>query len=129
MHVTNTLVSEQQPDELAESLPCVFAVSAVTSQAQAKRLNWNYVNLDESGFAEIFKKDAFPQSLEAPNLLKAGQPNPIVFLPISCEVLTEAQKNNSTLAKCRLSADANLSPCNQFYWNNTVLMRCWSPRP
>lgn len=129
MHVTDTPVSERQPDELAESFPSVFAVSAVTTRAQVKRLKGNDVNLGESVFAEIFKKDAFPQSLEAPNLLKAVRPNPEVFLPVSCEVLTEAQKNDSTLAKCRLSADGNLSPSNQFYWNNTVLMRRWSPRP
>ncbi len=57
-------------------------------------------------------------------------PHPDVFLPVSCDALTEAQKSDPTLAKCRLSADIKMLPLrnHQFYWKNTVLLRRWSAR-
>lgn len=133
MHVTNTLLTDPQPDGLAESFPNVFAVSAVTTRAQAKRVGKeNEMNLGESIFKEILETEAFPESLEAPkSILKPMCPDPDVFLLILCSALTDAQKSDPTLEKCRLSADSNMLPlCNhQFYWSNTVLMRRWSARP
>lgn len=64
MHVTNTPLADPQPDVLAESFPNVFAVSAVTTRAEAKRLGKeNEINLGESVFKEILGKDALVFSL------------------------------------------------------------------
>ncbi len=77
-------------------------------------------------------KDIFPEGLDTPKSITKSVvcPNPDVFLPVSCDALTEAQKIDPTLAKCCLSADIKmlLLRNHQFYWNNTVLMHHWSAR-
>ncbi len=85
-----------------------------------------------SVFDGIFEKDVFPECLDTSKSIAKSVvcPNPDVFLPVLYYALIEAQKSDPTLAKYRLSVDIKMLPLrnHQFYWNSTVLMRCWSAR-
>lgn len=78
----------------------------------------------------MFERNKLSEDSDVNPIKKSVCPDPDVFLPISCDVLIEAQKRDLTLEKCRLSADSeiSLSHNHQFYWNNTVLMRKWNAR-
>lgn len=133
VHVTNTPLTNQQPDAFAKNFPYVFTASAVTTRTQSKHLvKENEMYLGKSVFADSFEKDAFSEPLDAPKPFTKSVvcPDPDIFLNISCEVFTEAQKSDPTLEKFCLSADIRMSlPCNhQFYWNNTLLMHSWNAR-
>ncbi len=61
----------------------------------------NEISLGESVFAGIFKKDVFPEGLDTSKSITKSVvcTNPDMFLPVSCDALTKAQKSDMSL-KC-----------------------------
>ncbi len=120
---------EVQSDLLAKTLPEVFSSSAVTTRAQTKRDVQESTSLNDSMFTDILGSDLVPESVDT---VKITSRPPVCFdlvtELISREALIDAQKNDPTLEKCRVSAEKSLfSPRNQqFYWKEAVLMRKWS---
>ncbi|XP_052447440.1 uncharacterized protein LOC127990179 [Carassius gibelio] len=128
VQVTDVPCNDSQADVLAEKLPDVF--SAVVMRAQAKHDYQESNILCDSVFSKILRDDIISESSDASKMTLNSS---FCFdlsadLPVSWETLIEAQRNDSSLNKCRASVENKTTSLrNQhYYWNDNVLMRKWS---
>ncbi|XP_039548082.1 uncharacterized protein LOC120493504 isoform X2 [Pimephales promelas] len=130
VQVVDVPCNDSQADALGKNLPNVF--SAVVTRAQAKQDIHESNTLCDSVFSQILKTDVLPDSPDSTKTtLKASDGfdlSLISDLPISREILIEAQRNDLSLEKCRASVENDKKSLrnHQFYWNDDVLMRKWS---
>lgn len=114
--VVDTPILEAEPDELVQKQPEVFLVSVLT-RAQARKQAQG-MDISDSLFPSVFREDRLPSSGEADNSLAkvpvSAAPSVTVpegTLPLIHKVLINAQKSDSSLAKCFAAAVCDASYC------------------
>lgn len=122
-------------DDLGRVFPTAFPACAVT-RAQSRRLG-NVCDIEDSVFSQIFSTDELvsvtprPKSEKAKAMPPAAETESEFFLPVTGKTLKEAQKADTSLAKCFstvVSLEKSVKQRIAYLLEVGLLLRKWMSR-